>query len=199
MAEDREHFDDSQNPNQTPPQGDASRRQDDSQSDMLRPWMRTLGKKYYQNETLGKFETLDDAVDALLKRPEPKELPGSYGEKEGIEKAYKSAGLTKNEAEAISAAFKAQAELDSQKPDLKTVFGDKYDDTMADYGKGIGSFADDLKDQIGKSGLDKDPDFVRIMARVGKETGGDRFDKPRAKGDGKDPARRYVEKVYGIS
>lgn len=163
---------------------------------MLKPWMKNLGKEFYMDEELAKYDSLPDAVRALKARPKAKDVPDTYGESEEIEKAYKAAGLTKKEAEAISAAYKPMI---PEKPmDLKEAFGDAYDSTMANYSKGIGSFADDLKDRIGKAGLDKIPEFVRIMARVGKETGGDNFNKTPSKGDGKDPARRYVEKVYGI-
>ena len=191
---DNEHFENQDDPNRD----DASRQNDNSQSDMLRPWMRTLGKKYYQNATLGKFETLDDAVDALLRRPEPKTLPESYGEDEGIEKAYKAAGLTKAEADAITAAFTSK--YTKNEKTLQEVFGDKLDSVMELYDKGIGSFADDMKDRITASALDKNPDFVEIMSRVGKETGGNVFREPNPHDEKpKDPATRMVEKAYGMN
>ena len=167
--------------------------QSENSEKMLRPWMKNLGKKFYDNKTLGKFETLPEAVEALLNRPEPKDVPESYGESESIEKAYKDAGLTKKEAEAISAAFKPL--MKETPPDLKEAFGDKYDSTMADYGKGIGSFADDLKDRIEKKGWDKDPYFVSIMSRIGKETGGDHFDKPKDQEKPKSAIDEYIDQI----
>ena len=196
MADNNEHLEDPGTPNQNHEGDDASRRNGDTRSEMLRPWMRTLGKKYWQNEHLGKFETLDDALDAMLRRPEPKTVPESYGESEAVEKAYREAGLTKKEAEAISAAYKTL--MPPEKEDLQKHFGDKYDSTMKDYAKGIGSFAEDLKDSIAKTGLDKDPVFVDVMARVGKETGVDHFNSRRGSaGTKKDPALRAIEAIYG--
>ena len=178
--------------------GDTQNHQSDQSENsetMLRPWMKNLGKKFYQNEYLGKFETLPEAVDALLRRPMPKEVPDSYGESEGVEKAYREAGLTKKEAEAISAAFKPMMRTEA---DLKEAFGDRYDSTMAGYAKGIGSFADDLKDQIGKSGLDKDPTFVSIMARVGNETGEKDFQRKGSDAKKMSPQERLVRRTYDI-
>ena len=196
MADDNEHLDESGNLNQNHENDYASRRNDESRSEMLRPWMRTLGKKYYQNEYLGKFETLDDAVDAMLRRPEPKTVPESYGESEAVENAYRAAELTKKEAEAISAAFRTL--MPPEKEDLQKHFGDRYEAAMKDYSKGVGSFAEDLKDSIAKAGLDKDPVFVDVMARVGKETGVDHFNSRRGSaGTKKDPALRAIEAIYG--
>lgn len=175
--------------------GHPSPSDSNSQSEMLRPWMRSLSKQYWQNQYLAKFDTLSDAIDALIRRPEPKETPDSYGESEDVEKAYRAAGLTKKEADAISAAYK---QMIPERKDLKEFFGDRYDTVMSDYGKGVSGFADDLKDSIQKAGLDKDPVFVDVMSRVGKETGEDRFDMGRNNhSDKSDPAIRMVEAAYG--
>ena len=170
----------------------------ENSENMLRPWMKNLGKKYYQNEYLGNFESLPDAVDALMRRPEPKEVPDSYGESEEVEKAYKAAGLTKKEAEAISAAYRPS--IAKPKEDLEKHFGDDYRSVMDEYGKGISSFADDMRQKITEEGLDKDPLFVSIMARVGKETGQNEFIKGRnAKPDGKKSgAEKLVREAYGL-
>lgn len=195
MAE-NEHFEEGHEPNQG--SNPASPSNPNSQSDsMLRPWMRTLGKKYYQNEYLGKFETLDDAVDALLRRPEPKDVPESYGQDEDIEKAFREARLTKAEADSIAAAYKSR--IPEPKKDLKEYFGDKYDRTIESYTKGIGSFADDMKSRITESGLDKDPLFIEVMARVGNETGGENFRRERhPEGSKVSPAEMLVKHAYGI-
>lgn len=163
---------------------------------MLKPWMKNLGKEFYMDEDLAKYDSLPEMVKALKSRPEPKNTPDSYGEEGDVEKAYKKAGLTKEEAEAISAAYKP---LIPEKPKaLGDVFGDRLDSVLSDYQKGIDGFADDLKDTIGKKGWDKDPDFVSIMSRIGKETGEDRFSINRnSRTEKDDPATRMIKQVYG--
>lgn len=145
---------------------------------MLKPWLKNVGKEFYMNEELGKYDSLPDAIRALLARPKAKEMPETYGEIGKVEEAYKKAGLTKEEADAISAAYSER--IPKAKPDLKDYFKDDYGSVAESYKKGIGSFTDDaLQKEITDSGLDKDPVFVAIMARVGKETGDNTFTPPK--------------------
>lgn len=168
-----------------------------SSSEMLKPFLKTLGKKYYQNETLAKYDTLSDAIDSLLSRPEKKEMPESYGLREGTDEMFRKAGLTKAEAEAIEAYYGKL--IPKAKPDLKEHFGDKYDETIKLYEKGVKGISSDLAEEITKSGLDKDPTFVNILARVGKEVGSTPFIPPNNNEKNEmSSAERMVRRTYGI-
>lgn len=174
-----------------------SRNIEDSPSEMLQPWMKTLGKKYYSNETLGKYEKLTDAVDALLERPEKKHIPSEYGIREGFDELYRSSGLTKEEAEKIDSEYSKL--IPKKKPDLKDVFKEEYDDTMKLYADGVKSISDDLAKDIKDAGLDKDPVFVKILARVGKETGGEPFVEEKKTSPMKErPSIAAVKRAYSI-
>ena len=164
---------------------------------MLKPWMKNLGKEFYMDEELGQYDSLPEAVKALKARPKAKVTPESYGESGEVEEAYKKAGLTSEEAKAISAAYSKR--IPKAKPSLEEYFGERLQSVTDSYSKGIGSFADEVTQKaIKDSGLDKDPVFVSIMARVGKETGGDSFNKPDPKpAPKKDAATRAIEAIYG--
>ena len=164
---------------------------------MLKPFLKTLGKKYYQNETLAKYDTLADAIDSLLSRPEKKETPDSYGLREGTDEMFRKAGLTKAEAEAIESYYGKL--IPKAKPDLKEHFGEKFDETIKLYEKGVKGISSDLAEEISKSGLDKDPTFVNILARVGKEVGSKTFVAPSNGVQREESsAMRMVKEAYGI-
>ena len=159
---------------------------------MLKPWLKNVGKEFYDNEELAQYDTLKDAITDLLKRPKAKDTPESYGETGKVEEAFKKAGLTADEANEISHAFSER--IPAPKADLKEYFKDNYNDVTDNYKKGVDSFADDaLKQAITDNGLDKDPVFVDLLSRVGKETGSHTFDAPKHE-EKKDWARMLVEK-----
>ena len=176
--------------------GDSHNGQDSS-SEMLKPWMKTLGKAFYQNEVLGKYDSLSDAVNALLERPEKKNVPDAYSIRDGADDVFKKAGLTKAEAEAIDKYYSQY--IPSKKPDLKEVLGDKYEEINKLYTDGVKGISEDLEDDIKKAGLDKDPTFVKIMARVGKETGNKTFVPPKTNGGSEDTAAmRYAKQLRNV-
>lgn len=139
----------------------------ETSSEMLKPWMKTLGKDFYKNEELAKYESLKDAVNGLLARPKAKELPESYGYGDADE-LYRKAGITKEEADAIESYWGKKVPA---RQDRKAVFGDAYDEMERNYSKAVGVFGDDLQDEIKSNGLDRDPVFAKVMAKVGKELG----------------------------
>lgn len=167
-----------------------------SSSEMLKPFLKTLGKKYYQNETLAKYDTLSDAIDSLLSRPERKEIPESYGLREGTDEMFRKAGLTKAEAEAIESYYGKL--IPKAKPDLKEHFGDKYDETIKLYEKGVKGISSDLAEEISKNGLDKDPTFVNILARVGKEVGSKTFVAPVQGANSQESAAERFLRKHGV-
>ena len=160
---------------------------------MLKPWLKNVGKEFYMNEELGQYDSLSEAIKALLERPKAKVTPDSYGEEGKVEEAYKKAGLTSEEAKAISEAYK---EIAKAKPELKDLFKDRYEDVMNNYKKGVESFVDDtVRTQITEAGLDKDPVFVEVMARVGKETADTPFTPPKTETK-KNYAAELVRNAY---
>lgn len=164
----------------------------ETSSEMVKPYLKTLGRKYYKNEFFRDYESLGDAMDELLSRPAAKKLPDEYGLREGADELYRKAGLTKEEAAEIDAFYGKM--IPDRKPELAEVFGDELDAVKANYTKGIEVFSKDLAKEIEKSGLDKDPLFVRIIARVGKETGTRSF-VPPASGPGEESAAiRFLKK-----
>ena len=106
-------------------------------------------------------------------------------------------GRSEKEAQDIDAYYSKM--IPKAKPDLKEVFKDGYEEKMGLYQNGVKSISDDLKDRISETGLDKDPVFVEIMSRVGKETGGKPFNEIRKPDNVKrksDPAMDAVRKSY---
>lgn len=176
--------------------GSNSHSSNDSSSEMLKPWLKTLGKDYYRNERLGQYERLTDAIDDLLEKSKPKDIPDRYGLRDGSDDVFRKAGLTKEEAEEVDRFYSGL--IPKEKPSLKDVFKENYDETMRHYEDGIKAVSDDLKDRISKEGLDKDPLFVEIMSRVGKETGETEFREDKnPKGAVKsDPAMDAVRRAY---
>lgn len=143
----------------------ASQSTQDTSSEMLKPWMKTLGKDFYQNKELGKYDSLKDAVNDLLSRPKKKETPESYGYGEADE-LYRKAGVTKDEADSIEKYYMSKLPVRKER---KEIFGDSFDTDDRYYAKAVAQFCDES--EITKSGLDKDPAFVKAMARIGKELG----------------------------
>lgn len=176
---------------------DDSREAKGDSSEMIKPWMKTLGKKYYQNSVLGKFDSLSDAVDSLLERPEKKEIPEEYGIREGSDSIFKEAGLTKDEAKKIDKYYASM--IPEKKPDLKEYFGEGYDEIARLYKEGVNGISVDLAGDIEKSGLDKDPVFVKIMARVGRETAGHVFSEPKNGGATEGYAMKLAKQIRGVN
>lgn len=147
-----------------------SRTNPESSSEPLKPWMKTLGKEFYSNSELASFDSLQDAVKSLLGRP-PRNVPESYGKGEADE-LFRKANASREDADAIDGYYR---KMIPERKDRKEVFGDKYEEDESRYAKAVMLFASDMNESIAKNGLDKDPYFARIMARVGKELGQSRF------------------------
>ena len=73
--------------------GNHQEEHSENSESMLKPWLKNLGKEFYQNQELAKYDTLPDAVRDLLKRPTAKEVPESFGLTEGSDEIYRKAGL----------------------------------------------------------------------------------------------------------
>ena len=147
-----------------------SRSETESSSEPLKPWMKTLGKEFYGNKELASYESLQDAVKALLSRPN-KEVPSEYG-KGDVDELFRKACASREDADAIDKYYRSMM---PERKDRKDVFGDGYEDEESRYAKAVMLFGSDMKESIEKNGLDKDPTFSRIMARVGKELGQSSF------------------------
>ena len=174
--------------------GNHQEEHSENSESMLKPWLKNLGKEFYQNQELAKYDTLPDAVRDLLKRPTAKEVPESFGLTEGSDEIFRKAGLTKEEATSIDSFYKEM--IPKPKTPLTEYFGDKYQDTMKSYADGIKAFGGDA-DALKKSGLEEDPHFVEIMARVGKETAGNVFSPPNNGSNGdKSAARVLIDSIY---
>ena len=140
-------------------------------SEMKKHWLKTLGKEYYQNETLGRYDSLKDAINDLLARPEKKEIPESYGYGDADE-IFKKAGLSKAEADEIEAYYSKKIPA---RKDRKEIFGEQFDEMDRHYSKAVNTFGSDLAEEIKKGGYDRDPVVTTLLARVGKEIGSSNF------------------------
>ena len=147
-----------------------SRTESESPSEPLKPWMKTLGKEFYSNSELAKYDTLQDAVKSLMARPS-KDIPDEYG-KGDADELFRKAYASREDADAIDEYYRKKI---PERKDRKEVFGDKYEEEESRYAKAVMLFGSDMEDSIKRNGLDKDPYFARIMARVGKEIGQSRF------------------------
>ncbi len=147
-------------------------------TEYIKPWMKNLGKAFAQNEDIARYDSLTDCVSSLLKRPVAKEVPEKYTstEDEKLQKIFKDAGLTESEAKSINDYYNS---LVPKKATLEEVFGEDLDRTMKSYEKGKGVL-NDIADEAEKTGLDKDPTFVKLMAIIGDESASGRpFVAPR--------------------
>ena len=176
---DKENVDIDQKLNNSSPDGQ------ETPSEMLKPWMKTLGKDFYKNEDLGQYESLKDAVNALLARPKAKDIPETYGYGDADD-LYRKAGMTKEEADAVESYWSKKVPA---RQDRKQIFGDSYDEMERNYSKAVGVFGNDLADEIKSNGLDRDPVFAKVMAKIGKELGPANFSSSTK--DGK-PEQRNV-------
>lgn len=161
-----------------------------SSEEYLKPWMRQLGNKYFNNEQLAKYDSLSEAIDDLMGRPEKKEIPEKYDLRDGTDEIFRKAELTKAEAEEIDGFYGKM--IPKKQPSLKEAFGDSYEKTMEYYSDAEKTFSS-LKDSIKEEGLDKNPVFVKIMAVVGKETKGEVFDPPKETSKAKSYKELYAE------
>ena len=167
----------------------ASQSTQDTSSEMLKPWMKTLGKDFYQNKELGKYDSLKDAVNALLSRPERKTLPESYGYGDADE-LFRKAGATKDEADAIEKYYMSKMPARKER---KEIFGDNFDTEDRYYSKAVEQLIED-KDSIVRDGLDKNPAFVKAMARAGRELGQASFNPTaRESSPRRNPYREIIE------
>ncbi len=158
-------------------------------AEIKKPWLKTLSKEYWQNDELAKYDSPSDAIGALLKRPVAKEVPSEYGYGDADE-IFKKSGLTKEEADAIEAYYSKKIPARATQ---KEIFGEDFDTQNRLYSKAVESLGKDLSEDIKKNGLDKDPTFCKLMARVGKEIGGSFFE-PSTK-DGKTAEVNYIQKI----
>lgn len=160
----------------------------------LKPWMRQLGKEYFKNEELAKFDSLSSALDSLLARPEKKDVPSEYGLREGTDSIFSKAGLTKEEASEIDGFYSKLIPEPKVDPDLKETFGESYEKTMEYYANAEKTFSE-LKDSIEKEGLNKNPTFVKIMSMVGRETRGQAFVPPKDSPKDSSYAALYAQSI----
>lgn len=183
----QEKFDESEKSHEKDPE---------QREEYLQPWLRQLGSEYARNEELGKYEKLTDAVADLLKRPKAKEIPEKYDIREGADELFKKSGLTLEEAKEVD-GFYSKFIPSKLPPDLKEYFKDGYSEKIKNYDKGVKSISDDLAKEIEEYNLDKNPVFVEIMARIGKETG-ESFFRKSDEGNARknDPAMDAVRKAY---
>lgn len=159
-------------------------------SEMNKTWLKTLPKEFWKNETLSKYDSLSDAVSDLLKRPEAKEVPESYGYGNADE-LFSKAKLTKEEADDIEKYYSSKM---IERKSRKDIFGDTFDEDDRRYTKAIDAFGKDLADDIKKSGLDENPMFVKFAARVGKELGSISFNSSTKDGE-QNKKRNYFEEI----
>lgn len=161
-----------------------------SSSEMNKTWMKTLPKEFWKNETLSKYDSLSEAVGDLLKRPEVKEVPDSYGYGNADE-LFSKAKLTKEEADEIEKYYSSK--MIERKP-RKEIFGETFDEDDRRYTKAVEVFGKDLVDDIKKSGLDENPMFVKFVSRVGKELGSSNFNST-TKDSEQQKKRNYFEEI----
>lgn len=151
-----------------------SRSNPETLSEPLKPWMKTLGKEFYSNKELAGFDSLQDAVKSLLGRPS-KKIPDEYG-KGDADELFRKACASREDADAIDEYYRKKI---PERKDRRDVFGDKYEEEESRYAKAVMLFGSDMEESLKKNGLDKDPYFARIMARVGKELGQSQFNPNR--------------------
>lgn len=168
----------------------SSQSSQDTSSEMLKPWMKTLGKDFYQNKELAEYDSLKDAVNALLTRPKAKSVPESYGYGDADD-IFRKAGISKEEADDIEKYYMGKM---PERKDRKEVFGDKFDEEDRYYSKAVEQFCD--ADLVKKNGLDRDPAFVKAMAKVGRELGQTSFNSSTRDGQRKMNPWAEIRKKY---
>lgn len=145
-----------------------------------KPYMRQLGKQYWGDERLTKFDSLNGLVDAYFEQIKSK-APESYGENvsEDISKVFKEMDLSKDNADKVlSLIEKAKPEkIDTEKV-LRERHQNDYDTFKANADKAINAYVgEDLKEVVEKYGLSSNPAFIEFASKIGKEVGDDFHDK----------------------
>lgn len=137
-----------------------------------KPYMRQLGKKFWGNETLRGFDSLNDVIDDYMKL---KTVPEKY-DIEGAEEysdTFKRIGLNGDAAkEVMSLISKAKPEKVDADAVLREMHGDKVATMRTSAEKAMKSFADESTVKLAeKYGLMGNPAFIAFASAVGNEVG----------------------------
>lgn len=144
-----------------------------------KPYMRQLGKQYWGDQRLTKFDSLNGLVDAYLDSTKPK-APEKYSfdeaeaNSEELSKTFKELDLSTESAQKVYDLIKKAR---PEKIDTEKVLRERHSDYDAfkkNADKTINAYMDDsLKELDKKYDLSSNPAFLEFASKIGKELGDD--------------------------
>lgn len=163
----------SPNPNET------STGNDGWDANTNKPYMRQLGKQYWGDERLNKFDSLNGLVDAYLESTKSK-APDKYNFDEGesdseeLSKTFKELDLSEDSAKKVYELVKKSR---PEKVDIEKVLRERhtdYDSFKKNADKTINAYmSEPIKELAEKYHLSSNPAFIEFASAIGKELGDD--------------------------
>jgi hypothetical protein len=144
-----------------------------------KPYMRQLGKQYWGDERLTKFDSLNGLVDAYLestktKAPEKYDFGEDETNAEELSKTFKELDLSSESATKVYDLIKKAR---PEKVDTEKVLRERhsdYDTFKKNADKTVNAYMDDsLKELAEKYRLSSNPAFLEFASKIGKELGDD--------------------------
>lgn len=192
-----------QTPSETKPENDGW------DATKYKQYQKTLPKRFWGNEKLQKYDSIGDFLDESLKEkakkaPETYTLSNTFENNDKLTKLYKDYDLDEKEANALNDVV---ATLIPKKVDrdavLKTLYGDKFDASIALSQKGSTPFMDDDMKKMAKDyKLMDNPAFIEFAKKVGEKMGDSTrtFDRTNVppKTETKDPYQLIADKLLNI-
>ncbi len=163
----------------SPDSKNASTVNDGWDSSANKPYMRQLGKQYWGDERLTKFDSLNGLVDAYLdstksKAPEKYDFSEGEANSEELSKTFKELDLSAESAQKVYDLIKKAR---PEKVDTEKVLRERhsdYDSFKKNADKTIEAYMDDsLKELDKKYDLSSNPAFLEFASKIGKELGDD--------------------------
>ena len=164
---------------ESPNSNEMSTSNDGWDANANKPYMRQLGKQYWGDERLKKFDSLNNLVDAYLestksKAPEKYDFDEGETDSEELSKTFKELDLSSDSAKKVYDLVKKSR---PEKVDTEKVLRERhtdYDDFKKNADKTVNAYMDDsLKEIAEKYHLSSNPAFIEFASKIGKELGDD--------------------------
>lgn len=163
--------------------------------DENKPYMRQLGKKYWGNEKLRQFNSLNEVIDDYMKADQ-KDVPEKYDIGEGADNyvdTFRRLGLSNDAAKEVMGLINGvrPKEIDTDGV-LREMHGDSVSKVKESAERAMKTFADEgITKMAEEYGLMKNPAFIEFADRIGKAVGDDFHDFRKDSGNKGNNSRSY--------
>lgn len=179
-----------------PPVEQSTENNDGWNPDTNKPYMRQLGKQYWGDERLTKFDSLNGLVDAYFESTKPK-APEKYsdGITDEMSEVFRGIDLSDESAKKVAEFIESSKpkKVDVEKV-LRERHSEDYDAFMARANKAVEAYSDEsLKALSEQYDLSSNPAFMEFMSRIGKDVGDDYHNFHKDKGSKEAPKDFFME------